>query len=272
VSDEPRTALVPTRQEIVHFYGDDILAAEIADGTVYVPMRPLCEHLGLTWPSQSRRLNDDPTFVPYLGTIVVTTEGGPQAMLALPLKIIPGWLGKLQPLRVRPELQPKIIRYQQECYEVLWNAFKAEIRPGPPAGNLSGAELAVENARAILHLAEQQLELERRYNTMADYMRGFVKETKARLSALELQVAGEGTIDEAQAAEIGLAVKHVAVALAGQDGGNHYGAVYNELYRRFGVASYKNIARSQYPHVLAWLRSWFDEVSGAGGGPARDPS
>src|SRR5207249_3060204 len=135
---------------------------------------------------------------------------GPQAMTALPLKILPGWLGKLQPTRVREGLRAKIIRYQQDCYEVLWQAFKGEILPDAAPAPLSGVELAVENARAILQLAEQHLELERRYTTMADYMRGFITETRARLLALELQVGGAGTVSDAEAAEIMLAVKAVA--------------------------------------------------------------
>jgi len=32
--------------------------------------------------------------------------------------------------------------------------------------------------RAILHLAEQQLALEQRYTTIADYMRDFVKDAR----------------------------------------------------------------------------------------------
>jgi len=87
-----------------------------------------------------------------------------------------------------------------------------------------------------------------------------VRDTKARLGALELQVGGAANIGEEQAAEVSLAVKHVAVALAAQDGANHYGEVYNALYRRFGVASYKNITRTEYDVVLAWLRAWHLDV------------
>jgi hypothetical protein len=58
---------------------------------------------------------------------------------------------------------------------VLWNAFKTEIlsRPTelvPAPANLSGAAMALEIAEAVAALARQQLDLEQRYTTMADYM------------------------------------------------------------------------------------------------------
>jgi hypothetical protein len=56
-------------------------------------------------------------------------------------------------------------------------------------------------------------------------------------------------------------VKQVAAALTAQDGANHYGQVYEALYRQFGVSSYKNVARAQYDEVLAWLRRWYDDAT-----------
>ena len=80
-----------------------------------------------------------------LGIFVMKTPGGDQRMLALPLKLLPGWLFGIQASRVKPELRDKILRYQRDCYEALWNAFKAEILPTAPTPlmELSGAALAL---------------------------------------------------------------------------------------------------------------------------------
>jgi len=54
LSDES-TALVPIEEKKVNFYGDEITAVLIeinGQRQVYVPVRPLCEYLGLTWSSQ----------------------------------------------------------------------------------------------------------------------------------------------------------------------------------------------------------------------------
>ncbi len=41
-----------------------------------------------------------------------------------------------------------------------------------------------------------------------------------------------------------------------QAGKNHYQGIFAELYRRFGVSSYKLIRQEQYAAVLAFLEQW----------------
>ncbi|HYP40804.1 MAG TPA: ORF6C domain-containing protein, partial [Chloroflexia bacterium] len=172
---------------------------------------------------------------------------------------------------VRPELQEKILRYQRECFRVLWNAFKTEVLPAPTEphpGNLSGAAMALEIAEAVAALARQQLDLEQRYTTMADYMRGFVQQVRTtlsthdqRLASLELHIDPRTTITEEQAAEIALAVKNVGQRLSTQSKRNGYAMVYSELYRRYGVSSYRNLSESQHRQALAWLHEWYIEIT-----------
>lgn len=270
-----QVALVPIRQQTVDFYGDHILAGQLADGTITVPMRPLVEALGLDWSSQRQRLNRDPALRAAQGVVVITTPGGDQRFLALPLKLLPGFLFGLNASRVKPELRDKILRYQADCYEVLWNAFKADILPaafGPT--DLSGAALALEIGEAITNMARQQLELEGRVTTIADYTRSFIQRTRAhqaqtdhrldaaedRLQALELRLDPTAVITEEQAAELALAVKNVGQRLAAQGERTGYAQVYSEMYRRYRVSSYKNLQRAHYDEVLAWLYGWYEDL------------
>lgn len=85
-------------------------------------------------------------------------------------------------------------------------------------------------------------------------------ETDQRLNALEVQVSPQTTITEQQAADIALAVKNVGQALAARGIKPGYSQVYGEMYRRDGISSYKNLARSKFEDVLTWLRSWYDEL------------
>ena len=281
---EETRALIPTREQIVDFYGDAILAAQTDDETIYVPLRPICDALGLGWSGQYERLKRDPVLSEMRRGVRVTrtpgTGGGTQEMIALPLKILPGWLFGISAARVRPELRDKILRYQRECYDVLWNAFKADVLPTPLplASNLSGARLALEMAEAVASLARQQLALEERVSTIADYLRGYIPTTDRRLhehdqrlTSLELQLAAGATITEAQAAEIALAVKNVGQALAAGGDRNGYARVYSELYRRFRVSSYKNLPAARYQEVLDWLSGWYDELQHQASGPPAGP-
>ena len=128
-------------------------------------------------------------------------------------------------------------------------------------------------------LARQQLDMEQRYTTMADYMRGFVKQVRTtlsshdeRLASLELRLDPQATLTEDQAAEVALAVKNVGQKLSesglgsgkggGQGNRNGYALVYSELYRRYGVSSYHNLSQHQHTQALAWLHQWYEELSG----------
>ena len=65
-------ALVPLRQQTVDFYGDPITAAQGADETIYVPLRPIVEHLGLDWSSPVKRLRRDAVLTHGIRSVVIT--------------------------------------------------------------------------------------------------------------------------------------------------------------------------------------------------------
>jgi hypothetical protein len=274
MSDEPQ-ALEPIEVKAVDFYGDAIAGALVlveGERRIYVPVRPICEYLGLTWPSQTLRLRRDPILAAEVkGVFIMKTpqEGGPQEMLCLPLDLLPGWLFGITSSKVKEEHREKITRYRRECFRVLWEAFRPEIEPATdlasPSGR-SGAELAYEIATAVQHLARQQMELERRVDQAGLWARqitGTVKSHDTRISALELTVGPRSPIDDEQAAALAAAVRAVGHALETRGVGDYRG-VYGQLYARFGITSYKNLPRERYEKALAWLHAWYAEVTGAG--------
>ena len=56
---EESSALIPVEQKEVVFYDDEIIAVQVEDSTVYVPLRPICDLLGIQWSAQRRRINRD---------------------------------------------------------------------------------------------------------------------------------------------------------------------------------------------------------------------
>ncbi len=92
-------ALIPIEQRDVAFYGDLVTAVLAEDGTVYIPIRPLCDYLGVDWSSQRQRIQRDAVLSEVLQGVVITTTpsasgrgGGPQEMTCLPLDYLSGWL------------------------------------------------------------------------------------------------------------------------------------------------------------------------------------
>ena len=272
------TVLIPSQQRTVEFYGDTILGLVVSGNDtneLYVPLRPICDYLGLSWSGQFERIKRDEVLSEELRDVRVSRtpqEGGSQDMLCLPLEYLPGWLFGVSANRVKPDLRERIILYRRECYRTLWNVFKHDIMPSaelvPHNPAPSGAALAYEIATAVQHLARQQMEMEQRLTNRIDKMGHWANavntqlaKTDQRLSALEVQVSPLATITEQQAAEIALAVKNVGHTLAAQGIKPGYSQVYSEMYRRYGISSYKNLARSRFEEVIAWLRAWYDELT-----------
>ncbi len=266
--------LVPLEERNVDFYGDEITAVlvEAASGPdVYVPVRPLCDYLGLAWSGQYERIKRDPVLADALRTVRVTrTEAGRRETICLPLEMLPGWLFGISTTRVRPELQDKILRYRRECFRVLWQAFQADalslVEHGAlPAQAMPAAPSAAlmqirEMGLAIVQMAEQQMALEQRVTAVdgrMDRAAQVVGELRRRLSIVERRLDPMTRISDEQASEISNRVKALAeVMTEKQPGKNNYQGIFGELYRRFGVSSYKLIAQDRYEQVLSFLEAW----------------
>lgn len=265
--------LVPIAERSIPFHGDAIAAALVpgADGepVIMVPVRPLCDRLGLAWPPQYARIQRDPVLARAAVTVTVTvTDGSRRAVVCLPAEMLHGWLFGVSAQRVRPEYREALNTYRAECFAVLWRAYQAGDlgAPGPrpeiPAAS-AGATLAQVRATAlaVAALAEQQMAHEARLTTTEERLDRaalVVADLGRRVGAIETG-ARPAPITEAQAAEVSQAVKALAALLTerGQAGGqNAYQAVFGELYRRFGVSSYKNLPAARFADALAFLDDW----------------
>ena len=261
-------------ERVVDFYGDNIPVAQVGEEELFVPLKPLAEFLGLDYSSQHRRVRSDSEMAELcrLVRMKVQASGQRQEMFCLPLKLIPAWLFGITTSKVKPELRDRLRLYRREVFDVLWNAFKGEILPAaPPATDLTPAEQILQQVEAMYKLAQQQVELERQYRVMADYMRGHVQRTNSqlhdheqRLVGIELRLDPATNITDEQASELALAVKNVAYAMEEHGISGGYGKVYSELYRRFRISSYKNLKRARYDEALAWLSERYERISKAG--------
>ncbi len=267
------TALVPIEERQVDFYGDEITAALVQvkeHPEVYVPLRPLCDYLGLDWSAQYRRVKRDQVLAEALNSVAMTTTQtkgvgrGRRDLVCIQLEILPGWLFGIDASRVKPELKEKILRYQRECYRVLWQTFQSDIltaqqsqeREATSAGTTALLQIR-EMGLAIARMAEQQIELEQRVNSRLDRAALVVGDIQRRLGVVEMKLTPPVFITDEQAAEVSQRVKALAEFLAGKDKAkNHYQGIFGELYRRFGVSSYKSIPLSRYEDVLKFLEEW----------------
>jgi len=106
----------------VDFHGQSLVAALI-DGKPYVAMKPICENIGLQWEAQQKRITRNPVLSKGMSMMDIPSNGGIQQTLCLPLDLLNGWLFGVDVNRVKAEIKPKLIRYQEECYRVLFQHF-----------------------------------------------------------------------------------------------------------------------------------------------------
>ncbi|MBU2512684.1 phage antirepressor N-terminal domain-containing protein [bacterium] len=99
-------------------------------------MKPIIKGMGLAWHHQSLKIQACGRYQHMM--IPLQTPGGLQEMLCIPMNKINGWLYSVNPKKVKPELRDKVILYQEESSQVLfeyWNNGKAE---NPRQGNRIG--------------------------------------------------------------------------------------------------------------------------------------
>ncbi len=164
-------ALIPIEEQTVDFYGNPIPTALVdVDGRTirYIPIRPICTYLGLAWSGQFERIQRDPVLSEEAKSVRVTrtkseSHRGDPDTLCLPVEFLNGWLFGINASRVKAELKEKVIRYQRDCYRVLWDAFNPQSPPIPDTER-SPTTTALEQIRAtglaIAQWAEQQMSQE----------------------------------------------------------------------------------------------------------------
>lgn len=104
--------------KIIPFRNNELLLVEHG-GEPFVPMKPVVEGMGLTWASQTVKLNSNRGRW-GVSMIEIPSAGGAQSYLCIPLRKLVGWLNTIHANKVRPELREGVIAYQNECDDALW--------------------------------------------------------------------------------------------------------------------------------------------------------
>ena len=98
----------------------------IENGEKRVPIKPICELLGVDFSSQLKKIKDDEILS---STLVLNTILGKDKksrdMQTIPYKYVFGWLFGINPKNVKPEAKAIVIKYKLLCYDALYYHFTA---------------------------------------------------------------------------------------------------------------------------------------------------
>ncbi|MDG6459820.1 phage antirepressor N-terminal domain-containing protein [Glaesserella parasuis] len=105
--------------QTISFYGSELITLKVED-VIYTAVKPIVEAMGLDWGGQQQKLSKSGGKF-GCRDISMPTNGGLQKMICMPLKKLNGWLFSINPEKVRPDLKDRVIQYQEECFEALYN-------------------------------------------------------------------------------------------------------------------------------------------------------
>lgn len=134
----------------VPFYGTNLFLVSI-NNEPYVPMKPIVEGMGMVWAAQFVKLKQ--RFAKGISEIEIPSAGGKQLMICLAFRKFAAWLSSIQPNKVKPEIRDKVIQYQEECDDVLYEYWtKGHVVNPRKAKKALPGKITTEQQEAIKQL------------------------------------------------------------------------------------------------------------------------
>lgn len=106
--------------QTLSFHGSDLITLKVED-VIYTAVKPIVEAMGLDWGGEQQKLSKSGDKFNCRDISMVAKDGKIRQMLCMPLKKLNGWLFSINPEKVRADLREKVIQYQEECFEALYN-------------------------------------------------------------------------------------------------------------------------------------------------------
>ena len=129
----------------VNFNGDTLLAVkDNVTGKVHISINHICNGLGIDARVQRDKLKEHATLTKGCTSRYIPSNGGMQETFTIELEFLPLWLAGINPARVDPESQGKLIDYQLKAKDALAEAFLGK-----------ALKLPVSYAEALRELADK---------------------------------------------------------------------------------------------------------------------
>lgn len=118
------------QQITVPFHNAELFLVE-HNGQPYTPLRQIVQGMGLDWASQFTKIKQK--FASCVVEITMQILGDDQARshTCIPVRKLPAWLYSVNPNKVKPELRDTVIKYQEECDDVLWDYWTKGVAVNP---------------------------------------------------------------------------------------------------------------------------------------------
>jgi hypothetical protein len=268
--DQPQEVLAPVEQATVPFYGRDLVAVRLSDGRVCAVLRWLCEGMQLEVTAQVRRIRRKTALRDDLVSVRVETPGGPQAMPALALHGLPGWLYGIDESRVAsPEARDAVVLFQREATDALYKHFSQQrptlaelaapssLVPSEPITKPTtpepGAPLTDWRAyhQAMLAWIDWQADMEQWRGSVESRLESVEEIT--RLVPELIERLGPATLSPEHQSTVRALSKRLH-----ELSGIAYPTIYYDLQQAFHVSKFEQVPDERWPDVAEWFRQRID--------------
>lgn len=137
----------------VPFHGANLYIVN-HNGEPYAPMKPIIDGMGMDWASQFTKLKT--RFKTCVVKITMQLPGDDQQrdVTCLALRKLNGWLQTIGPNKVKPEIRDKVIQYQEECDDVLYEYWTKGLVVNPRKSTKKAlpGKITIEQQEAVKQL------------------------------------------------------------------------------------------------------------------------
>lgn len=218
---------------IVEFNGKELITAKNENtGDVFVAMKPFVESMGIEWKRQYRKLQENERY----GLMYTTfeTNGGAQEMLALNIKHLPAYLNSINVNKVREDLRPAIIAFQDECFFAINNYWNNGIAVNPRMEVsqdplMAQMQMLQSQVQIQQELYKRQLEQAQKLNTIESQVKEIIESKEiAQAELLALPKPDKEAKECTTRDNVRKVINGYCVSMREMQQG-----VYSELYREF---------------------------------------
>ena len=253
----------PVRIEQLQFVEDHLVAAVLDGEGVAIPIRVVCDALGLDTEAQSQRLRDHDVLSQGLRIVRVPLNNRIRSVVAILHTHIAFWLASITPNLVAEAVRPKLIRYQEELVVVLNALYGPNLEAIPTAAFESGT---VPDLVAPMELATTRRELVTLRAALLDLIQA-QRQTTEQMALLSERVDGVADlVDElrtiakihpAQAEYLQRAIKRLALRVQQKTRSerNMYELLFGQFKISMGIPRYDALPIQQYDRAIQWLEA-----------------
>lgn len=154
------------KQFITTINGIEIAAVRDENHNFFVPVKPICEAIGVDPEAQRQRIMRHYILGSVAFTLKATgSDGKTYEMVCMPLEYVYGWLFTIDANLVAEANRENVKRYQLECYQALYTHFAGSLRRRVEENEaeikalqaVNDAIRGVKEAKAAQRDAEQRL-------------------------------------------------------------------------------------------------------------------